>query len=99
MLDDSILKIREEFEKAIRKHSNFCDKFTQMNLFHARYEEATCKKRNSEGPFFADRILEEEIAEARVAYLQGDKNHCLEELAQCGAVVLRMMDFVDSKMK
>ena len=42
----------------------------------------------------SDRILVEEINEAVVAFLQGDKEHCLQELSQCGAVILRMMEFV-----
>lgn len=39
-------------------------------------------------------VLECEIAEARDDYSRGDFSACLEELAQCGAVVLRMMEAV-----
>jgi hypothetical protein len=31
------------------------------------------------------------------AYQQGDKEHALQELAQCGAVIFRMMEFVESE--
>lgn len=37
----------------------------------------------------------EEILEALEAYKAGDKEHTLQELAQCGAVILRMMEFVE----
>lgn len=55
------------------------------------------RDRNAEGPFEADCLLYEEVAEATEAWLQRDKEHCLEELAQCGAVILRMMEFVEKE--
>ena len=55
------------------------------------------RERNAEGPFEADCLLYEEVAEATEAWLQRDKEHCLEELAQCGAVILRMMEFVEKE--
>lgn len=39
-------------------------------------------------------VLECEIAEARDDYSRGDFSACLEELAQCGAVLVRMMEAV-----
>ena len=39
-------------------------------------------------------ILHEEICKALEAYQKGEKAHALQELAQCGAVIIRMMDFV-----
>jgi hypothetical protein len=39
------------------------------------------------------------LFEAFVAYKEGDKKHCLQELAQCGAVILRMMQFVQDEME
>ncbi|MCK9571600.1 hypothetical protein M0R72_21800 [Candidatus Pacearchaeota archaeon] len=40
-----------------------------------------------------------EIAEAQEAYSRGDYAHCLEELAQVGAVNIRMMEAVEEMMK
>jgi hypothetical protein len=37
------------------------------------------------------------IFEAMVAHQYNEKEHCLEELAQCGAVILRMMEVVDAE--
>lgn len=55
------------------------------------------RRKNSEPVTYADWILGEEILEAFEAYKQGDLEHCLQELAQCGAVILRMMQFVQDE--
>jgi hypothetical protein len=47
----------------------------------------------------ATNILQEEITEAMLAFAEGDLSHCLQELAQCGAVILRTMEFVKNKME
>ena len=39
----------------------------------------------------------EEVAEAFAAYQQGDKEHALQELAQCGAVILRIMETIEKE--
>lgn len=92
---DNVEMVLEELRQAFEKHPNFCDNFTQQTLIRARYEERVIKRKNEDGPYFADRILLEEIAEARTACLEGDKKHCKQELAQCAAVVLRMMELCD----
>lgn len=81
----------DEYGAAVNKHPKFCDKFTAYTMVHAKHDERLAKKKNSEPPYYADRILLEEVAEARTALLQGDKEHCRQELAQCIAVCLRMM--------
>lgn len=98
MIDEDFKMVKDELLKAMEKHPSFCDKFTKMNIFHARHEERMMKAVNSNSPHFADQILLEEVAEARTAYIQGNRTHCLEELAQCGAVVLRMMELVRNEM-
>lgn len=82
---------------AEKKHPVFCGKFTNYNRYHARIDECCCKELNKKGPFCADMILLEEIAEARTAFIDKDFDHCLEELSQCGAVVLRMMEYVQTQ--
>lgn len=91
--------ICDEWAKACKKHPNFADNFTtKSNLFVVQRALKNLRIENAEPPYDADRILYEEIAEAIEAYMQGDKDHCIQELAQCGAVILRMMDFVENKM-
>ena len=89
--------IHSQLELAEKKHPVFCDKFTNYNRYHARIDERCCKELNKKGPFRADIILLEEVAEARTAFVDKDFDHCLEELSQCGAVVLRMMEYVQTQ--
>ena len=46
---------------------------------------------------YACDLFKEEFYEALNAYQKGDKEHALQELAQCGAVILRMMEVVDDE--
>lgn len=89
--------ILDQLEKAEEKHSQFADVYSMKEPPVVRKSLKYLRERNSEGPFEADTILYEEIAEATEAWLQGDKEHCLQELAQCGAVILRMMEFVEKE--
>lgn len=86
-----------QLKLAEKKHPVFCDKFTNHNRYDAKIDESCCKELNKKGPFRADIILLEEIAEARTAFIDKDFDHCLEELSQCGAVVLRMMEYVQTQ--
>ena len=91
--------IIEEYDKACAKHPLLCDVYTTKELRVVRNGLKDLRERNSEGPYKADSILYEEVAEATEAYLQGDIEHCLQKLAQCGAVIMRMMDFVQKEME
>lgn len=51
----------------------------------------------SDVPHSVENILMEEVAEAFNVYQHGDKEHALQELAQCGAVIIRMMEFVEGE--
>ena len=89
--------ILDQLEKAEEKHPQFADVYSMKEPPVVRKSLKYLRDRNSEGPFEADCLLYEEVAEATEAWLQRDKEHCLEELAQCGAVILRMMEFVEKE--
>lgn len=94
-LNGYLVAIKEELRKAEGKHPDFCDKMTNcVSADFMKKSELLYKKFNSKPPYSAESILEEEVREALSAYLEGDKVHTFEELAQCGAVIIRMMDFV-----
>ena len=105
MINNSKVKTRHftrihlELEKAEKKHPKFCDCLTYRNLEGIKDALDYLRERNSESITYADSILGEEILEAFEAYKQGEKEHCLQELAQCGAVILRMMQFVHDEME
>ena len=94
-----LFKIIDEHKDACRKHPKFCDDFTGASEWFIVDELERWRKVNSSAPYHADAILNEEILEALEAYKQGDMEHCLQELAQCGAVILRMMQFVQDEME
>ena len=92
--------IHNELKKAIEKHPDFVSSIIDPSSRVSWAEsEARIKLRNIRGPQCADNILMEEVAEAFAAYQQGDKEHALLELAQCGAVILRIMEKIDINAK
>lgn len=93
-LNGFLIAIKEELRKAEGKFPKFCDGIIPP-LFDFDEEEKRWKKWNDEAKqHFGCDLFQEEFYEALNAYVQGDKAQCLKELAQCGAVILRMMEFV-----
>ena len=92
--------VLDELQKAEGKHPKFCDAIIDPTSSKSWAEaEYSIKLRNERGPWTSDNILAEEMAEAFAAYQQGDKEHALQELAQCGAVILRIMETIENEMK
>ena len=87
--------ISAEYNAACKKHPKLCDQLinpkTDWSLLELMQKHVNDV---SAPPYYCENILLEEIAEAFNAYQQGDKAHAMQELAQCGAVILRMMDYV-----
>ena len=94
-----VFSILTELKKAKEKFPVFCDDFTGAREGFVLDELEHWRKVNSSAPYHADAILNEEILEALEAYKQGDLKHCLQELSQCGAVIMRMMEYVAKEMK
>ena len=96
-LNGYLVAIKEELRKAEGKHPKFCDEVVPPG-FDFDEEERRWKKWNDEAEkHYAADLFNEEFYEALNAYQQGDKAHALQELAQCGAVILRMMEVVDAE--
>ena len=99
-LNGYLVAIKDELQKAEGKHPKFCDAIIDPTSSKSWAEsEYRVKLRNERGPEYADNILMEEMAEAFAAYQQGDKEHSLKEFAQCGAVILRIMETIENEMK
>lgn len=94
-----VFSILTEHKKAKEKFPVFCDDFTGARNGFVLDELEHWRKVNSSAPYHADAILNEEILEAISAYQCGDFENCMVELAQCGAVILRMMEYVAKEMK
>lgn len=97
---DFINLVRHEYREAKIKHPLFAHYFTRyLNIKRAKREEDFMKDLNTHPPFFADNILKEELAEATTAFELGDEDHFYQELAQCCAVIFRMLDFATEKFE
>ena len=92
--------VLDELRNAEGKHPKFCEAIIDPTASKSWAEsEYRIKLRNQSGPEYSDNILMEEMAEAFAAYQQGDKEHALQEFAQCGAVILRIMETIENEMK
>ena len=91
--------IETELRHAVAKHPKFCESFVDDTTGMAWQErEENVKARNSRHAPTAESILMEEIAEAFNAYQHGDKENALKEFAQVGAVVFRIMEYVQKEI-
>ena len=90
-----IRMIQDEHRKACEKHPKFCDALTGGTADSLGLYEHRIKVINSKGPYYGEFILDEEKVEALHAFVNGEYDHALQELAQCGAVILRMMQYVE----
>lgn len=95
----NLTKINIAHREECAKHPKFCDAMTNRDADGIKEALDYLRRKNSEPDTYADYILGEEILEAFEAYKQGDLKHCLQELSQCGAVILRMMQFVQDEME
>lgn len=95
----NLTKISAAFNEAVAKHPKLCDQLINPKTDWS-WLELMQKHVNdvSAPPYYGENIFLEEFAEAMNAYQQGDKEHALQELAQCGAVILRMMEFVQKEI-
>ena len=94
-----LFRIIDEHKAACSKHPKFCDGVIPPG-FDFSVEEMRWKMWNDEATtHYACDLLNEEFYEALNAYQQGDKEHALQEFAQCGAVILRIMETIEKEME
>lgn len=88
--------IDAELAKAKAKHPKFCDEY-KPDWWSVKEALSRVRVRNEE-IHDAHYILLEEVLEAAVDHNEGRLEDCLVELAQCGAVVIRMMEYVQAEI-
>lgn len=98
MIDDLFTQIDVEYQKAKRKYPRFCKRFltkgeTSDNI---KLMLGMCRKisDNEKPNYSVQATLDEEVYEVYEAWCRNDFDGCLQELAQCGAVIIRAMEFV-----
>lgn len=101
-MQNHLLKIKEQIGYAEAKHPHFADHFkstfwTKADVkSHLDNERKMYEDERNKGHSFQN-IIAEEIFEAIDAYDDGDFENAYHELAQCGAVICRAMEFVYQK--
>lgn len=100
--------VADELKKAKQKHPFFAHRFISdeempvlQNSIATQLSAARAAVRITleYGDLWARDVLECEFLEAQEAYARGNYKECLQELAQCAAVVFRIMDMVAEKRK
>jgi hypothetical protein len=101
---DFSTRARLHYAKAVRKHPRFADALFGNNVLGDAEDRLT--RIRDQVVYFGrccwldGTTLEKcEIAEANVAYLQGDAAACVEELYDAVAVLMRMIAVVEGKQK
>lgn len=93
-----------ELNKAEKKYPVFCNDLlaTGNDIRLVKFALASARIRSDveePGGYSFENTIHEEILEVLEAYGEGNYGACLTELAQCGAVILRAMEFVKHKLK
>ena len=102
---DYITQVESEVIRACNKHDRVCDFFIaphktldeikkELDLLRASNDDKESKRTAT----FSG-VIAEELFEAYEAYVKGDLNDCIKELAQVCAVAIRGMDFVYKQTK
>lgn len=86
--------ISAEYNAAIKKHPKFCDRLINPKTDWSWLELSQKHVNDTASTYYGENILLEEVAEAFNAYSQGKLEVSLQEFAQCGAVILRCMQYV-----
>jgi len=90
--------IEDELAHAKAKHPKFCTSYIKTVGIEFISKDVKKIKNHVDTHHEAHYILGEELLEACEAYLEGRLDDCLHELAQCGAVVRRMMEYVQAEI-
>ena len=100
-LNKFIAQMKIELAEAESKHPHFADGLSKRSAQNVRFNLYLTRKEKEKGkpPYMADRILSEEVFEAIEAYQKEDLVHAQQELAQCGAVILRTMEMLENEIE
>lgn len=98
-LNKFIAQMKIELAEAEAKHQHFADGLSERSAGNVKFNLKAMRDINGKPPYMADCILLEEVFEAIEAYQNGDLVHSQQELAQCGAVILRTMEMLENEIE
>ena len=100
-MNETLKLIQDEYNAAIKKHPFFANNvfpardtysWSASKVLEHRREALRLEKQTKN--LSATSVLECEFLEAVEAYEVGNKDHAIQELAQCAAVIMRMIDMI-----
>ena len=102
MTDPNISLVLDELENAKRKHPHFIDRMTCLSdvgadthlTFMRNFLNTSIDSNDCD--MYA--VLLCELYEAIQAYAHGDLEHARQELAQCAAVCIRGMEYIEAEI-
>lgn len=95
---ETIDAIAKEYFKSKENLPKFCDDFSGADIDSVRRELEHWNKINTTSRY-ADAILFKSVLKATEALKLGNKGASINELYHCGAVILRMIDYVKNEIK
>ena len=103
MIDDLFTRIDIEYQKAKKKYPRFCETFLTKGETFDNIKMMLGMRRkisdNEKPGYSVQATLDEEVYEVYEAWCRNDLDGCLQELAQCGAVIIRAMEFVTKQQE
>ena len=98
-LNKFIAQMKIELAEAESKHPHFADGVSGRSRMNVSVNLEFLREKNGKPPYMADSILSEEFFEAIEAYQKEELVHAQQELAQCGAVILRTMEMLENEIE
>lgn len=98
-LNKFIAQMKIELAEAESKHPHFADGLSERSAGNVKFNIKEMRDINAKPPCMADRIILEEVFEAIEAYQKEEIVHAQQELAQCGAVILRTMEMLENEIE
>lgn len=104
MTDPNLSLVLDELEKAKRKHPHFVDQFVSSEAsaewfdMEANASRKVLRDAESAGVCQFLHVLSCEWWGAYQAYAHGDLAHARQELAQCAAVCIRGMEYIEDEI-
>lgn len=102
MTDPNLSLVLDELENAKRKHPHFIDRMTCLSDVgadtHLKFVRDHLNTSIMAGDCAMYAVLLCEFYEAMQAYAHGDLAHARQELAQCAAVCIRGMEYIENEM-
>ena len=98
-LNKFIAQMKIELAEAESKHPHFADGLSERYAGNVKFNLKEMRDINAKPPCMADRIILKEVFEAIEAYQKEELVHAQQELAQCGAVILRTMEMLENEIE